>query len=350
MLGAKSDGDNKSLVKSNNWRKKYIPNVHFYETEFDGKKLEKESPLPKKYREDLHYKKYLRFLEDYISSVKSGVVPNKSYYIYAPDRFGKMYFAHTVIKYLWLNGKKTTPLLSVYNVYSQLYRYEYLELNEEIKDKDLILLHLSPNPPVERTRIVINYLLSEGEKMGIPVIVIAPIPDYAYSVYGGFNTKNPCANRTKVGELGKLERQGFTKELATLYSKEYDTPMRDGENEITKGYNKFDTSGIKTEKGNYGKNASKNPYWKDNYQNSGNTWKTMKVAEERQSRYEEKNSFGANEALKQKQENADRRERLEELEKYNRKTNEQESGSTYEQLTLDDLQSVQSKRKRNGMI
>src|SRR5699024_7698323 len=107
--------------------KLYIKNEYFRINDFDVKTLRKDPPLSRKDR-DISVEVYITFLEDYLDRLKFGRRPDKSYFLSAPDGFGKKTFAYQVIKECLRHGMFPTDIISSHDIYSKLDKREYDEL------------------------------------------------------------------------------------------------------------------------------------------------------------------------------------------------------------------------------
>lgn len=200
-------GTEESIDISESKIREYIDSDYYVEEEFDKKKLNKELPLPRKDR-DVSVDVYIDFMGDYINRLQHGRKPYKSYFLAAPDGFGKKHFVYQAIKEALRHGLEPTRLLDSHRLYEFLDNKDYSKFYEHFTDKDLAFITLG-GAPSNTGLIVIKSALEYCERIGVPLLVISRFPPESYykvdiltSMYIGIRT-------TKRGNLGAMELAGF---------------------------------------------------------------------------------------------------------------------------------------------
>src|SRR5699024_772833 len=187
--------------------KKYIKSDYFRNEEFNSKTLKKELPISRKDR-DISVDVYIQFLEDYLNRLKHGRKPDKSYYISAPDSFGKKIFAYQVIKESLKQGFEPTEILTSQILYILLEERRYKEFYSLLQDKDLVIL-TTGGAPVHNDLIVMKTLLEFCEREGTAVIILSRFYPSTFHIKDPFSSFYLGVRVTKKGDYGKAELQGF---------------------------------------------------------------------------------------------------------------------------------------------
>lgn len=194
--------------------REYIKNEYFRINDFNKRTLLKELPISRRDR-DISVEVYADFLDDYINRIQNGRVPEKSYYIAAPDSFGKKVFAYQVIKECLAHGLKPTPILSAHVMYNYLNTEKYEEFYGQTEDVDVAII-TTGGAPSKTSIIVLKTLLEHCERIGVPLLILSRFsPDRFYD-RDPFVSYYLGVRQTVRGDYGKAELKGFNREKMYL--------------------------------------------------------------------------------------------------------------------------------------
>src|SRR5699024_12869603 len=99
---------------------------------------------------------------DYLNRLKHGRKPDKSYYISAPDSFGKKIFAYQVIKESLKQGCEPTEILTAQILYILLEERRYKAFYSLLQDKDILII-TTGGDQIHNDLIVMKNLLESCE-------------------------------------------------------------------------------------------------------------------------------------------------------------------------------------------
>lgn len=220
-------GEEDSQEVSTGKLKKYIKNEFFILNDFDSKTLNKELPLSRKDR-NISVDVYIKFLEDYLNRIRHGRKPLKSYYISAPDSFGKKIFAYQVIKDSLAHGFEPSEILTSQLMYLLLAERKYKEFYNYISDKDIVIL-TTGGAPVSKDLIVMKTVLEFCERNGTAVLILSRFTPLYLHKEDPFSSFYLGVRATKKGDYGKAELKGFNAKEMTEFKHEVanDNPLKD---------------------------------------------------------------------------------------------------------------------------
>src|SRR5699024_2307737 len=188
--------------------KGYIKNEMYRLTEFNAKTLKKELPIPRK-EHDVSVDVYIEFMEDYLNRIRLGRKPDKSYYVSAPDGFGKKFFAYQVIKDCLAHGFEPTEILSTQLLYEYLKVNDYKGFFGEFQDKDVGIVTLG-GAPTGNDIIVVKTILEFCDREGIPLLILSRYATSYFRTGDAFIHTYLGVRVTKRGDYGRAELKGFT--------------------------------------------------------------------------------------------------------------------------------------------
>lgn len=185
----------------------YIENDYFRKNEFNLRKLDKEIPLVRRDR-DVSVDVYLKFLDDYLNRLRNGRKPDKSYFVSAPDGFGKKMFVYQAIKESLRHGLKPTKLLATHELYEYLDRKEYNQFYKNFQDVDLAFITLGGAPTITDL-IVIKTALDYCERIGVPLLAISRFDPQRFHKHDVLSITYLGVKVAKRGDFGVMELVGF---------------------------------------------------------------------------------------------------------------------------------------------
>lgn len=204
--------------------KEYIENDYFIDIEFDEDELKRGIPLPRKER-DISVDAYIRFMGDYLNRIRHGRKPDKSYFVSAPDGFGKKIFVYQAIKDSLRHGLRPTGLLDSHRLYQKLDKREYELFYDKFKDKDLAFITLG-GAPSNTGLIVIKTALEYCERKGIPLMAISRFAPEAYHRVDVITSNYIGVMASRKGDLGVMELAGFNYSQMNMLRDEIRKRMR----------------------------------------------------------------------------------------------------------------------------
>jgi|SRR5699024_8846137 len=198
--------------------REYIKNEYFRINDFNKRTLSRELPISRKER-DISVEVYVDFLDDYINRIKNGRVPEKSYYISAPDSFGKKVFAYQVIKECLAHGLTPTPILSAHDMYYLLNTQKYDEFYGKTEGVDVAII-TTGGAPSNPSLIVLKTLLEHCEREGVPLLILSRFNPEMYFKKDPFASLYLGVRQAERGDYGKAELKGFNREKMYMLRKE----------------------------------------------------------------------------------------------------------------------------------
>lgn len=160
-----------------------IPNRHYRENAFDAKGLDENVPLLE-HQKKASYGRYMTFLQDTLYDLDLGILPNQSYYIGAPEGFGKKHFYYEVIKKLIEQGFKTTGIIDINEIMDNYEDTNGRSKVKEILSADLLLIKLTHMRGDYKHAHVIQYLLDYAGDEGVPIFMFFNYPSNVFLSYG----------------------------------------------------------------------------------------------------------------------------------------------------------------------
>lgn len=182
-----------------------IKNKTYLRGEFDFEKFLEGVLLPVELR-GYSFNKYVEFMNDILNGLSNGILPTKSYYIVAPDGYGKKWFAYEVIKLLVEYNYKTTGLLNTVELSELLDSRKYAELHEKM-DADIIMVSLTGLNKGYYSH-VIKYLTEYADSQGKPLFVFSRVEAKSLVVHDG-GMRGLIFNQTPPNEYGQLMQVGL---------------------------------------------------------------------------------------------------------------------------------------------
>lgn len=182
-----------------------IKNKTYLQGEFDFEKFLEGVLLPVELR-GYSFNKYVEFMNDILNGLSNGILPTKSYYIVAPDGYGKKWFAYEVIKLLVEYNYKTTGLLNTVELSELLDSRSFAELNEKM-DADIIMVSLTGLNKGYYSH-VIKYLTEYADSQGKPLFVFSRVEAKSLVVHDG-GMRGLIFNQTSPNEYGQLMQVGL---------------------------------------------------------------------------------------------------------------------------------------------
>lgn len=185
----------------------YIKNDFFRLSELDIRQLNRELPISRRNR-DVTVELYLEFMENYLNRLKLGRVPDKSYYVAAPDGFGKKVFVYQAIKEALRHDMTPTSLLDSHELYSLLDSRDYTGFYEIFNGVDMAFITLG-GAPSNTGMIVIKTALEYCERIGIPLMVISRFEPGKFHKVDVMTANYLGVKTTRKGDFGKMQLAGF---------------------------------------------------------------------------------------------------------------------------------------------
>lgn len=182
-----------------------IPNKLYRENNFNHEHFYGRVPLPEEERGE-SFERYEHFMDEILAGINEGMLPKKSYYVAAPDHFGKKWFAYEIIKTLVRNDFKTTGIQSVLKLANLVENNNYNELNA-ILDTDMLLVNLSGSRRVYLAHVY-QFILEEADSRGIPVMMFSRVQartliNPTTGIQGGIYS------HTEDYQYGRLQEEGL---------------------------------------------------------------------------------------------------------------------------------------------
>lgn len=192
---------------------KYVRSEEYRQESFDINEFKTKIDFPEEYR-GRSFDKYCTFMELTLAGLEEYTLPNKSYYVVAPDGFGKKWFAYEIIKQLIDKGYKTTGMLNAGIIGEYIDRNMYTELDKML-DADIILVNLSSLRKTYLTH-TIQYLTEEADRRGVPLFVFSRV-DAKTLIKNGNNwdVAKFLTIQSKDWVYGELEQVGIVGEEYT---------------------------------------------------------------------------------------------------------------------------------------
>lgn len=210
--------------------KPYIFNPYFRVTEFDTKILNKELPLSRKNR-DVAVDVYMEFMDDYLNRIKHGRIPNKSYFLAAPDGYGKKLFAYQVIKECIAHRLEPTPIIPSHDLYSLLDKKDYTTFYEHFKGVDLAIITFG-GAPTKTDAVVVQTALEHCERFGIPLMILSRFEPEVFHKRNVMTKHFLGVKVTKKGDFGRTELKGFNREKMTNIRQEMSDSVEGSDNYV----------------------------------------------------------------------------------------------------------------------
>lgn len=183
-----------------------IPNQYYRDNPFDHEAFSSGVKLPLELR-GRSFDMYRNFMDDVLVGLQMKQVPNKSYYIVAPDGYGKKWFAYEVIKVMVEMGMKTTGMLNTIELSDLINKRDFNKL-DELLDTEIMMLNLSSMTKGKYAH-VIQYLTDEADRRGVPLFIFARVEAYML-VYGDPSLAGLIYNQTDAYNYGLLQQVGIT--------------------------------------------------------------------------------------------------------------------------------------------
>ena len=192
-----------------------IPNRKYRESHFDHQKFVEQIEFPLEYR-GRSFDQYQVFIDDVLVGLSQGKLPTKSYYIVAPDGFGKKWFAYEVIKLCIKNGFKSTGLLDPIAVSAAIDNRDAYALNRML-DTDIIMLNITSMRQSYNAHIF-QYLTEEADSRGIPLFIFSRVTALTI-IKGDRSLSGMIRSHTQPYDYGELEEIGILGREHTLAEK-----------------------------------------------------------------------------------------------------------------------------------
>lgn len=186
--------------------KKWIPNKVFRDGNFDFETFENTILLPVNERR-YSFAKYVDFMDKTLSSLQSNMLPKKSYYIVAPDNYGKKWFAYECMKVLVENSHEIGGLIDIADIKQALEVSDYNKAKEMLTG-DVIFVTLS-NMGAGYFSASVKYVLDHASKYGKPVFLFTRVQANTW-VTSDKNAMGLVYNNTRDYDYDKLEQVGLT--------------------------------------------------------------------------------------------------------------------------------------------
>lgn len=186
--------------------KKWIPNKVFREGHFDFDTFEKTVLLPVNERR-YSFAKYVDFMDKTLRGLQSNIIPKKSYYIVAPDNYGKKWFAYECMKVLVENSHEIGGLVDIADIKQALEVSDYNKA-KELLTGDIIFVTLS-NMGAGYFSASVKYVLDYASKYGKPVFLFTRVQAHTW-VGSDKNAMGLTYSNTRDYDYDKLEQVGLT--------------------------------------------------------------------------------------------------------------------------------------------
>lgn len=201
------EGTEEDKYVSDELLEEYIPNDFFRLSELDIKQLNKELPISRRNR-DVSVELYLDFMEEYLNRIKLGRVPDRSYYVAAPDGFGKKVFVYQAIKEALRHDLTPTTLLDSHEMYSLLDSRNYTDFYATFDGVEMAFLTLG-GAPSNTGMIVLKTALEYCERIGIPLMAISRFEPSKFHRVDVMTANYLGVKITRKGDFGKMQLAGF---------------------------------------------------------------------------------------------------------------------------------------------
>lgn len=186
-------------------QERYIPNPTYRLNDFDFDLFSQGILLPEELR-GYTYERYVEFMNTVLMDLNNRQLPTKSYYIVAPDGYGKKWFGYEVIKLLIEYGYKTTGLLDTIELSELIDKRNYQELKERL-DADIIMVSLTGLNKGYYSH-VIKYLTEYADSQGKSVFIFSRV-EASMLVKGDQGMSGLIFSQTAPYEYGKLMQVGL---------------------------------------------------------------------------------------------------------------------------------------------
>lgn len=194
-----------TVVEQDDLLKKLVPNKLYRENDFDHEEFSEKVKLPLNER-GITFDKYQDFMDKILVTLDRGDIPDKSYYVVAPDGYGKKWFAFEMIKVMVKRGIKTTGLINPLDLSRAIDTKNYERL-EMLLDADVIMVNFTSLRQGYYAHII-QYLMEEADTRGVPVFVFSRVEASTF-VAGDRSSAGLIYNKTTPYNYGQLEQVGL---------------------------------------------------------------------------------------------------------------------------------------------
>lgn len=198
---------NEYEIKGKPLLEELIQNRHYLEETFSLQKLLEDNEVAYQ-NTTRQFDKYLEFLGDILTDVKTGNLPVKSYYIATPDGYGKKHFIYQVMKESVKFGYKPTQLLNG-GLLHDLYRQGNFEELNELLEGDIIFVSITSLSRTRGLGNILTHIAETAENRGVPVIIIGRANVSLLLNDKDYNIPLLLSNYTRNGDYGHFQCEGF---------------------------------------------------------------------------------------------------------------------------------------------
>lgn len=203
------EGSEESKEVTDEMLKPYIFSQYFRDIEFDLKTLKKELPISRR-SIDISVELYMEFMGDYLNRIRLGRVPDKSYFISAPDGFGKKIFAYQVIKEALAHRLTPTTIIQSHDLYTMLNEHRYTDFYNQFKGVDLGIITFG-GAPSKVDLIVVKTALEHCERYDIPLLILSRFEPEMFYKIDPLTKQYLGVSVAKRGNFGQAELKGFNR-------------------------------------------------------------------------------------------------------------------------------------------
>lgn len=186
--------------------KKWIKNPMYRDNRFDFEKFNEGILLPVSERK-YSFEKYVNFMNSIMDGLESDLLPRKSYYVVAPDNYGKKWFAYECMKLLVETGHEVGGLVDIADIKQAIEKEDYQKAKGYLVG-DVIFVTLS-NMGAGYFGYAVKYVLDYASKYGKPVFLFTRVQANTW-VSSDKASMGIVYNHTKDYEFDKLEQVGLT--------------------------------------------------------------------------------------------------------------------------------------------
>lgn len=186
--------------------KKWIKNPMYRDNRFDFEKFNEGILLPVSERK-YSFEKYVNFMNSIMDGLESDLLPRKSYYVVAPDNYGKKWFAYECMKLLVETGHEVGGLVDIADIKQAIEKEDYQKAKGYLGG-DVIFVTLS-NMGAGYFGYAVKYVLDYASKYGKSVFLFTRVQANTW-VSSDKASMGIVYNHTRDYEFDKLEQVGLT--------------------------------------------------------------------------------------------------------------------------------------------
>ena len=186
--------------------KKWIKNPMYRDNRFDFEKFNNDILLPVSERK-YSFEGYVNFMKSVMDGLESDLLPRKSYYVVAPDNYGKKWFAYECMKLLVETGHEVGGLVDIADIKQAIEKEDYQKAKGYLGG-DVIFVTLS-NMGAGYFGYAVKYVLDYASKYGKPVFLFTRVQANTW-VSSDKAAMGIVYKYTRDYEYDKLEQVGLT--------------------------------------------------------------------------------------------------------------------------------------------